>query len=114
LARDCSKPDRTGVEMICAQAGAHWSRNNLDMNQGDVLGVMKGGLEEMAGQPLQPVYAEVHRWLYALVDKPFGKAYLGCSEQRIFAIGDGMLGGRVEAAFESASRLCDHLEHAVM
>lgn len=113
LARDSSKPERTGIETICAQAGAQWSQDNLEMDKAQALAVMKEALETMAGQTLKPVYAEAHRWRYALVDKPFGAAYLASHDQRLFAIGDGMLGGRVEAAFESAGQLCDYLRSEV-
>lgn len=110
LARNSSKPDRFGAETICAQAGALWSRDNLELDKADALKLMQTALQDRAGYALKPVYAEAHRWRYARVDKPLGKPFLASEDQRIFAIGDGMLGGRVEAAFESARQLCDHLK----
>lgn len=114
LARDNSKPRRSGIETICVQAGAQWSQDNLEMDKTQALATMKEALETMAGHTLQPVYAEAHRWRYALVDKPFGVAYLASHDQRLFAIGDGMLGARVEAAFESARQLCSHLRLEIL
>lgn len=113
LARNRSKPERTGIETLCAQAGAQWSKDNLEMDKAEALATMKDALETMANQALNPIYAQAHRWRYALVDKPFGSAYLASHDHRLFAIGDGMLGGRVEAGFESARQLCDHLRHEI-
>lgn len=109
LARNNTKPKRSGVESICAQAGAEWSRDNLEMDKNEAVSVMQAALEEMAGRKLAPVYAQAHRWRYARVDKPLGMPFLASDDGKLFAIGDGMLGGRVEAAFESGRLLCAHL-----
>ncbi|CAN0566395.1 unnamed protein product, partial [Laminaria digitata] len=85
LARDNSKPGRAGTETICAQAGAQWSKDHLEMDKAEALAIMKEALDTMAGQTLRPVYADAHRWRYALVDKPFGAAYLASPDQRLFA-----------------------------
>lgn len=109
LARNNTKPKRSGAESICAQAGAIWSRDNLELDQNEALRLMQAALEEMAGRQLVPVYAQAHRWRYARVDRPLGKPFLASDDGTLFTIGDGMLGGRVEAAFESARQLCVHL-----
>ncbi|MEM8539538.1 MAG: FAD-dependent oxidoreductase [Pseudomonadota bacterium] len=109
LTRNNTKPKRSGAESICAQAGAIWSRDNLELDKSDVLQLMQTALEKMAGCKLAPVYAQAHRWRYARVDRPLGKPFLASDDGALFAIGDGMLGGRVEAAFESARQLCVHL-----
>ncbi len=109
LARNNTKPKRSGTESICAQAGAVWSRKNLELDSDDVLARMTEALERIAGHDLQPAYSTAHRWRYARVDKPLGQPFLAGADGRVFAIGDGMLGGRVEAAFESAHQLCDHI-----
>ena len=109
LARNNTKPKRSGTESICAQAGALWSRDNLELEPDDALSKMRSALEDMAGRELKPIYATAHRWRYARVDKPFGEPFLAGANGKVFAIGDGMLGGRVEAAFESARLLCHHL-----
>ena len=109
LTRNNTKPKRSGAESICAQAGAIWSRDNLELDQFDALQLMQTALEKMAGCKLAPVYAQAHRWRYARVDRPLGKPFLASDDGTLFAIGDGMLGGRVEAAFESARQLCVHL-----
>ncbi|MDZ7822880.1 MAG: FAD-dependent oxidoreductase [Ahrensia sp.] len=110
LARNNTKPERAGVEMLCVQAGGLWSNAHLVWDQTDALAAIKAALESMAGTTLNPIYAQAHRWRYARVDKPLGTAFLASRDARLFAIGDGMLGGRVEASFESARQLCDHLK----
>ncbi len=110
LTRNNTKPKRSGTESICAQAGAAWSQNNLEIDQNEAVTLMLAALEKMAGHRLNPVHAQAHRWRYARVEAPLGEPFLGDADNRILAIGDGMLGGRVEAAFTSARLLCDHLE----
>lgn len=110
LARNKSKPDRDGVETICAQAGALWSKENLNRDQSEVLSMMHDAMNTMAGSMLAPIYSEAHRWRYARVDQPMGTPFLSGCNGRAFAIGDGMLGGRAEAAFESARQLCEYLK----
>lgn len=110
LARNNTKPKRSGTESICTHAGATWSRDNLEMDQTEAVTLMLAALEEMAGHALKPVFAKAHRWRYARVDKPLGVPFLEDTKSRIFAIGDGMLGGRVEAAFTSARLLCNYLK----
>lgn len=109
LARNNTKPKRSGVESICAQAGALWSRDNLEMGKNDALQRMQSTLEHMAGMKLDPIHADAHRWLYARVDRPLGKPFLASDDGTLFAIGDGLLGGRVEAAFESGRMLSEYL-----
>ena len=114
FARNTSKPDRSGSETFLVQAGGNWSEDHLEDPKEDILLEMKKELEAKAGAPLTPDYSAIHRWRYALVTKALGQDYLASSDARIFAIGDGLLGGRVEAAFESARGLLDHLKNEVL
>ncbi|CAN0597605.1 unnamed protein product, partial [Laminaria digitata] len=91
LARDSSKPDHVGAENICVQAGGDWSKENLEMDNAKALDIMQKALESFAGHKLNPIYAQAHRWRYALVIKALGHPYLASSNNRLFAIGDGML-----------------------
>lgn len=109
LARNNTKPKRSDGESIVAQAGSLWSRDNLEIEPDEALNRMLLALEDMAGRVLRPNFAQAHRWRYARVDRPFGKPFLTNEEASLCAIGDGMLGGRVEAAFESSRKLCEYL-----
>lgn len=109
LARNNTKPKRSGVESICAQAGAIWSRDTLEIDKTEAASLMLAAMEDMAGQKLSPIHMGAHRWRFARVDKPLGKPFLASDDGSLFAIGDGMLGGRVEAAFESGRLLSQYL-----
>ena len=49
----------------------------------------------------EPVHGGVHRWRYALVEKPLGESYIWDATLRLGACGDWCLGPRIEAAFNS-------------
>jgi len=109
LARNNMKPKRSECESITVQAGAIWSRDNLEMDQSEAVTQMQTALEDLVGVAISPIYAQAHRWRYARVDVPLGDPFLASDDGALFAIGDGMLGGRVEAAFESGRLLSEHL-----
>lgn len=71
--------------------------------------LMHAALEDMAGRKLTPIYAQAHRRRYARVDVPLGEPFLASDDGSLFAIGDGMLGSRVEAAFESGRLVSEQL-----
>lgn len=110
LARNSSKPEREGACTYIVHGGGNWSRTNLEIEKDEAQEMLFDALQIQFGKLSSPVYSDAHRWRYAHVDTPLGVPFLANSDQNIFAIGDGMLGGRVEAAFESARQLASHLK----
>lgn len=104
MVRNGSKPGRAG-ETFVVHAGGAWSANNLERSAPPVLSELVAALSEKAGRPLEPAHAAAHRWRYARVDAPLGVPWLASACGRIAVCGDGMLGGRAEAAVDSASAL---------
>ena len=51
----------------------------------------------------------LHRWRYAKVSQPAENKYFLDAELRLGAAGDWCIGGRIEAAFESADALATSL-----
>ena len=51
--------------------------------------------------PLRVHAVQAHRWRYALVTEPLGRRFLDDPDEGLAVCGDGLLGGRVEAALLS-------------
>jgi predicted NAD/FAD-dependent oxidoreductase len=106
LARNSSKPRRTGLDAWVLHADAAWSREHLGDDAGRVEAALLGRLAERLSLVLPPVTAaRAHRWRYARVDGPLGEAYLLDRAGGIAFCGDWCLDARVEAAFMSGDRL---------
>lgn len=107
--REASRPGRDGAERFTVQAGPDWSRAHLELDKpvaaARLLDAMKARFPTMNA----PVHAAGHRWRYSLVETALGTPFIADDDARLCVCGDGMLGGKVEAAHDSAVALADHL-----
>ena len=109
-ARDSAKPGRLAeAECWVAHAGPGWSRASLDRPPEAVAPDLLAALAALAGQLPETLHLAAHRWRYALVEQPLGRACLADAAQRIGAAGDWCLGPRAEHAWESGAALADAL-----
>lgn len=106
-ARDSSKPGRDAAsECWVVQAGAAWSRANLEMKPAESAAALLEAFAELAGGTLpQPSYAAAHRWRYALVETALGAPCLWEPSRGLGAAGDWCIAARAEAAVESGTAL---------
>lgn len=100
IVRNGSKPGRSG-ETFIVHGGAAWSARYLEDEPETILPHLQGALERCAGRRLSPVHAVAHRWRYARVDRALGDNHLMSDCGRVIACGDGLIGGRAEAAAQS-------------
>jgi renalase len=112
IARDTSKPQRRPGEHWVAHASHEWSIEHLEDDPERVKEKLLRAFHEATGSQVQPVYADVVRWLYAQPIDPLPEAYLWDSRLRIGACGDWFSaglegGGRVENAYLSAVALAE-------
>lgn len=116
VARDSSKPGRESVENVVVHAGGAWSRAHLEDEPEAVLRLLASALDEAAGaNGAAPVHAAAHRWRYARVDQAVGMPFVEGCDGRVIACGDWCLGGRAEAAFDSARLAAAHIvKHALV
>ncbi len=102
-ARMASRPGRADMEAVVLQAGPDWSRTHLEDAPEDVAATLTQEMSRRFGWP-PPVFAQAHRWRYALVslaaETPFALDAAG-----VGAAGDWRLGPRAEDAFESGEAL---------
>lgn len=105
IAADGSKPGRPGGSRLTIHATAEWSRAHLEEPREAIVAALLLAAERHLGVPLDPTYAEAHRWRYAQVERPLGMPNLYDPALRLGAGGDWCLGARIEAAYDSGSAL---------
>jgi renalase len=105
LARESSKPARSGIERWTVQASADWSREHLEDHADRVLAKLLKAFAEVTGIRAEPAYAQVHRWRYAKTETALGISHLWDAKAGIGVCGDWCLGHRVEDAFVSGLEL---------
>lgn len=111
IAKNSSKPGRDGTtETWVAQVNSDWSQQELELDKNEMSGKLLAHLFEQLSLPVRStVYTAAHRWRYARVEHPAGQAFAYDDDLKIGLAGDGMLGGRIEAAYESGRLLALHL-----
>ena len=117
IVRANSKPKNAAIlpaqDLIMVHAAQDYSLKHLETDKHDMVEPLRSALQNILGDALPaPLYARAHRWRFAQVDQALGTPFLATSDMRIAAIGDGMLGGRVEAAFLSAHGLIEELGYS--
>lgn len=107
IARNSGKPWRApDAEAWVAHASPNWSRQHLELDKETALArLLEQTLPLLGLKPADITYADAHRWRFARVEQPAGEAFLSDETGTVFVCGDGCLGPRVEAAFQSASAL---------
>jgi renalase len=101
LARESSKPGRSGLERWTVQASPEWSERHLEDDAERVKGKLLKAFAEVTGIRAEPPHAEVFRWRYAQTVEPLGQSHAWDAESRIGLCGDWCIGHRVEDGFVS-------------
>lgn len=107
LARDRSKPGRTGAESWLLHASAAWSEAHLERGAEDVAARLLEAFTALGGPA--PAAWTAHRWRYADTEAPL---QLGCAWDAALQLGlcgDWLNGGKVEGAWLSGQRLAQAL-----
>jgi hypothetical protein len=114
VARNRSKPGRNGThETWIAQAGSDWSRAHLERDRAPIAHDLLTLMGETLGVDLPaPAYLAAHRWRYARVEKAVDQPCLYDAGHGVGIAGDGLLGGRIEAAFDSGQALANRILEA--
>mgnify|MGYP003115917079 CR=1 FL=1 len=111
IACNSGKPQRrVSHETWIAQADAAWSREHLEDDKAAVAEEMLRLMMHTLGvSTAQPAYLAAHRWRYARVETALETPCLFDPDRKIGIAGDGMLGGRIEAAFDSGKALAQEI-----
>ncbi len=104
-ARNSAKPQRSGPESWVVQASASWSQAHLDADPAWVSRTLQSALADLLGVTLpSPAFAATHRWRYAL-PLAINAGALFDRTRGLGVCGDWLIGGRVEAAWQSGTAL---------
>lgn len=107
VARDSSKPGRTGQETWLLHASPAWSDAHIEDDAASVTTALLAAFAALGGPA--PVAATAHRWRYADTEPALT---LGCwwdGTLRVGACGDWLNGGKVEGAWLSGRALASRL-----
>ncbi|WP_372422566.1 NAD(P)/FAD-dependent oxidoreductase [Salinarimonas chemoclinalis] len=107
IGEEASKPGRAAGApwRIVVHATPGWSRAHLEETPDAIARALLAQAAPLLGARSEPLYAVAHRWRFALVEEPVRRPCLWDPETGLGAAGDWCLGGRVEAAFDSARAL---------
>jgi predicted NAD/FAD-dependent oxidoreductase len=106
IARDSGKPGRPGAaRTVVVHASPDWSRLHLEREAQAVAPELAALFGRLTGVEAAPDYCAAHRWRYAMVEQSAGQPFFWDAERGIGVCGDGCIGPRVEAAFDSGDAL---------
>lgn len=114
ISRNNTKPGRHQAPCLVVNSNAVWADANIDKPLEIIRHHMLAAVQRNI--PLAPIEADtavIHRWRYANVQRPAGKAYLLDRASQLAACGDWCIGGRVEAAYLSGAGLADALREII-
>jgi renalase len=110
VARDSSKPGRTGAETWLLHASPEWSEAHIEDGPEYVIAALLAALAEL-GSPA-PLAATAHRWRYADTEAPLGLGSWWDASLRVGLCGDWLNGGKVEGAWLSGRALAAQVQLA--
>jgi predicted NAD/FAD-dependent oxidoreductase len=116
IARNSSKPERTGLDSWVLHASSEWTAGRLNLAPqeaiAELVDVFPARLRAAVGTTLElppPIASSAHRWRYARVDNPLGEDAWWDPQQKLGACGDWCIDARIEAAFLSGYALAHRM-----
>ena len=109
IASEASKPGRPAGHRLTIHASPAWTRANLEVSADEVATRIIDFAGKILGTSLAVRSATAHRWRYALVEEAVGAPALWDGARGLGVAGDALLGGRIEAAWESGAALAGHV-----
>ena len=107
VARDSSKPGRTGQETWLLHASAEWSEAHIEDSAESVTAALLAAFAHLGGPA--PLAATAHRWRYADTEVPLTQGGWWNAALRLGLCGDWLNGGKVEGAWLSGQALAQRV-----
>lgn len=107
VARDSSKPGRTGQETWLLHASAEWSEAHIEDSAEAVTSALLAAFAALGGPA--PVAATAHRWRYADTEPALTQGSWWDTQMRLGLCGDWLHGGKVEGAWLSGRALAQQV-----
>ena len=103
VARDSSKPGRTGQETWLLHASPEWSEAHIEDSAEAVTTALLAAFAALGGPA--PLAATAHRWRYADTEPALTQGSWWDAQMRLGLCGDWLHGGKVEGAWLSGRAL---------
>ncbi|MBY0354168.1 MAG: NAD(P)-binding protein [Rickettsiales bacterium] len=115
IAANHSKPERASkATSLLLQSTNEWAEEHINADVPAMQTLLLAELQSLTGFDASDApYLTTHRWRYAAVEEAAGEPYLLDTSLQLAVCGDGCLGGRVEAAWQSADALADTLRRSL-
>ena len=107
VARDSSKPGRTGQETWLLHASAEWSEAHIEDSAESVTAALLAAFAHLGGPA--PLAATAHRWRFADTEVPLTQGGWWNAALRLGLCGDWLNGGKVEGAWLSGQALAQQV-----
>ncbi|EXI69133.1 MAG TPA: NAD(P)-binding protein [Candidatus Accumulibacter phosphatis] len=107
IARNSSKPGRSGEESWLLHACAEWSEAHLEDDSAGVAAALLCAFGQLGGPAPQEWTA--HRWRYADTEPPLAEGCAWRPEIGLGLCGDWLNGGKVEGAWRSGRMLAEQV-----
>ena len=107
VARDSSKPGRTGQETWLLHASAEWSEAHIEDSAESVTAALLAAFAHLGGPA--PLAATAHRWRYADTEVPLTQGGWWNAGLTLGLCGDWLNGGKVEGAWLSGQALAQRV-----
>lgn len=107
VARDSSKPGRTGQETWLLHANPEWSEAHIEDSAESVTTSLLAAFAALGGPA--PLAATAHRWRYADTEPALTQGSWWDAQMRLGLCGDWLHGGKVEGAWLSGRALAQQV-----
>ena len=107
VARDSSKPGRTGQETWLLHASPEWSEAHIEDSAEAVTTALLAAFAALGGPT--PLAATAHRWRYADTEPALTQGSWWDAQMRLGLCGDWLHGGKVEGAWLSGRALAQRV-----
>ncbi len=107
IARNSSKPGRTGLESWVLQASTEWSEAHLEDSAESVVAALSSAFIRLGGTA--PASGAAHRWRYASTERAHAHPGGWDSALAMGVCGDWLHGGTVEGAWLSGRRIAEQV-----
>jgi len=114
ISNNSSKPGRESFNNIVALANNVWSDNNMTHHHSYIKSKMIESLLKIIDfSPSKLIRSDIHKWQYANIGINNNYKYLLDKNNKLGAIGDWCIQGRIESAFVSAESLYNEIKNII-
>ena len=111
ISNDNSKPGRPDYYSLLVHSTNRWAEDNIDADHETVSAYLQAELARVIQRDISRAdHVALHRWRYANIGKQGGERFIIDRDQKLGAIGDWCIQGRVESAYLSAFEMAQELK----